>query len=96
MKSMLPMLGKDFMSVSPTNAWVCIKVVTDFILHSHSNFQLFFCSLDFFSYFFHQGKKSIKDKQKVPASIPHKNFHNYNTASTDLRKKAVKKFEWWS
>ena len=38
----------------------------------------------------------MKGKQKVPASIPHKNFHTYNTASTDLRKKAVKKFEWWA
>jgi len=35
----------------------------------------------------------MKGKQKVPASIPHKNFNTYNTASTDLRKKAIKKYE---
>ena len=38
----------------------------------------------------------MKGKQKVPTSIPQKNFYTYNTAPTDLRKKAVKKFEWWA
>ena len=38
----------------------------------------------------------MKGKQKVPTSIPQKNFNTYNTAPTDLRKKAVKKFEWQS
>ena len=58
MKSMLPMFDKNRMSVSPTNAWLCKKVVTDFILDYHSNFQLFFDSLDFFVTFF------IKEKSK--------------------------------
>ena len=58
MKSMLPMFGKNQMSVSPTKAWLCKKVVTDFILDYHSNFQLFFGSLDFFVTFF------IKEKSK--------------------------------
>ena len=35
----------------------------------------------------------MKGKQKVPTSIPQKNVNTYNTAPTDLRKKAVKKFE---
>ena len=55
---MLPMLGKESTSVSPTNARLCTKAVTDFILDSHSDFQLFFGSLDFFVTFF------IKEKSK--------------------------------
>ena len=58
MKSMLPMFNQDNMSVSPTKARLCKYVVTDFILDSHSNFQLFFDSLDFFVTFF------IKEKSK--------------------------------
>ena len=58
MKSMLPKMGKEIMSVSPTNARPCTKAVTDFILDYHSNFQLFFDSLDFLVTFF------IKKKSK--------------------------------
>ena len=58
MKSMLPMLGKSSMLVSPTNARRCTKVVTDFIIDSHSNFVAFFGSLEFFVTFF------IKEKSK--------------------------------
>ena len=47
MKSMLPMFGNNKTLVSPTNARLCKKVVTDFILDYHSNFQLFFAGLDF-------------------------------------------------
>ena len=38
----------------------------------------------------------MKGKQKVPILILHRNLHTYNAASADLRKKAVKKFEWWA
>jgi hypothetical protein len=38
----------------------------------------------------------MKGKQKVPTSIQIKNVLTYNSASADLRKKAVKKFEWWA
>ncbi len=38
----------------------------------------------------------MKGIQKVPISIPYKNFNPHHTAPTDLRKKAVKKFEWWA
>ena len=58
MKSILPMFGNNKMSISPTNARLCKKVVTDFILDYHSHFQLFFGSLDFFVTFF------IKEKSK--------------------------------
>ena len=58
MKSMLPMFGIYQTLVSPTKARLCKYVVTDFILDSHSNFQLFFDSLDFFVTFF------IKEKSK--------------------------------
>ena len=58
MKSMLPMFGNNKKSVGPTNARLCKNVVTDFILDYHSNFQLFFGSLDFFVTF------SIKEKSK--------------------------------
>ena len=51
-------LANDKLLVSPTKAWLCTKAVTDFILDSHSNFQLFFGSLDFFVTFF------IKEKSK--------------------------------
>ena len=58
MKSMLQMFGNSQMSVSPTTARLCKQAVTDFILDYHSNFQLFFGSLDFFVTFF------IKEKSK--------------------------------
>ena len=58
MKSMLPMYGNNKTLVSPTKARLCKYVVTDFILDYHSNFQLFFGSLDFFVTFF------IKEKSK--------------------------------
>ena len=48
MKSMLPMFGNNKTLVSPTKAWLCKYVVSDFILDSHIKFQLFFGSLDFF------------------------------------------------
>ena len=35
---MLQMFGKELVPVSPTNARLCIVVVTDFILDKHSNF----------------------------------------------------------
>ena len=55
---MLQMFGNSQMSVSPTTARLCKQAVTDFILDYHSNFQLFFGSLDFFVTFF------IKEKSK--------------------------------
>ena len=36
----------------------------------------------------------MKGKQKYLHQSQIENLHNYNTAPTDLRKKAVKKFEW--
>ena len=38
----------------------------------------------------------MKGKQKYLHQSYIENFHTYNTASADLRKKAVKKFEWWA
>ena len=58
MKSMLPMFGNNKTLVSPTNARLSTTAVTGFILDYHSNFQLFFGSLDFFVSFF------IKEKSK--------------------------------
>ena len=62
MKSMLPMFGNNKTLVSPTTVRFCTTVVTDFILDYHSNFQLFFDSLDFFVTF------SIKEKSKWKAN----------------------------
>ena len=80
MKSMLPMFDKVPMSVSPTKTRLCTKVVTDFILDSHSNFQLFFGSLDFFVTFsikacpaISAGEKSkLSLSKEVLISIPHR------------------------
>ena len=38
MKSMLQMFEKDFMPVSRTSVWLCVNVVTDFILDERLNF----------------------------------------------------------
>ena len=61
---MLPMFGNNKTLVSPTNAWPCKYVVTDFILDNHSNFQLFFGSLDFFVTFFIKACPAISAGEK--------------------------------
>ena len=91
MKSMLPMFGNYQMLVSPTNARLCIKAVTDFILDYHSNFQLFFDSLDFFVTFFIKEKSKWKPNKMYPHQLHIKNLLTYNSDSADLRKKAIKK-----
>ena len=104
------------MSVSPANARLCTKVVTDFILDYHSSFQLFSAVLIFLLLFSSRKKvnegqikklintlskrKIIQHNNKINknylSQIYIKKDFTYNTASADLRKKAVKKFEWQS
>ena len=86
MKSMLPKFNNYQMLVSPTNARLCKYVVTDFILDYHSNFQLFFGSLDFLLIF--SSRKKVNEdyfkKDKNPDSHPTFAHINHQLSSPSL------------